>query len=115
MTREPVHDKGPPLQLGYSAHAAKSSWPVRAYLVAVFWAFITMYGYVAGSIPYKYEQIAHWRIQFALLSCAGVRLAWARFRREQGRGWIFYVVLLALAPFLWVAGVSCLKANGVIR
>jgi len=68
-----------------------------------------MYAYVAMSIAYKDDQIAQWRTQFALVTCAGLRLVWARYRRHQGRGWIFYVIALFLSPLAWALGVSYLR------
>lgn len=79
----------------------RSSWPVALYTCALIWAFVTMRMYTAMTTSYRAESIAELRTQLPLLACAAIRLAWARHRREQGRGWVFYVVLLFLAPLVW--------------
>ena len=101
--RMPDNEKHPPpLALDYSPDALpKSSWPVGLYLFALIWAFVTMRIDTAFTTAYRSEAIAELRTQLPLLACAAARLAWARWRREQGRGWVFYVVLLFAAPVLW--------------
>jgi hypothetical protein len=91
-----------PLLLDYSQQPlAKSSWPVGLYVFALLWAFVTMRVYSAATTAYRNENLAQLRTQVPLLACAAIRLIWARCRREQGKGWTFYVVLLLLAPILW--------------
>src|SRR5690349_17613586 len=91
-----------PLPLAYSQQTGpKSSWPIGLYVFALLWAFVTMRFYTATTTAYGEENVAQLRAQLPLLACAAVRLAWARSRREQGKGWVFYVVLLLLAPVLW--------------
>ena len=91
-----------PAQLDYSpVTAPKSGWPVGLYTIALIWAVLAMHGYTAATTAYRDESRAAFRTQIALVACATVRLVWARVRREQGRGWLFYIVLLFSAPILW--------------
>ena len=48
-------------------------------------------------------------MRVSLLACAAIRLAWSVRRKEKGKTWVFYVVLLLLAapltsPLLGMAG-----------
>jgi len=98
VDQEPRH----PLPLAYSPQRpAESSWPVGFYVIALLWAFATMRYYTAATTAYREESFAQLRTQLPLLACATTRLVWARCRREQGKGWVFYVALLLFAPVLW--------------
>lgn len=102
-----------PLPLAYSPETPpKSSWPVGVYLFALFWAFVTMTFYSAATTAYRDENAAQVRTQVALLTCAALRLVWARCIRERGKGWIFYVVLLLFAPILWAVLSPLLARTG---
>ena len=91
-----------PPPLDYSSNGlSPSSWPVDRYLIAMVWAGVSMRFYTAATVSYSDENWAQFRTQVALLTCAGLRLVWARLRREQGKGWVFYIVLLYLAPLVW--------------
>jgi hypothetical protein len=93
-----------PIPLTYSRQSLpKSSWPVGLYVFALLWAFVTMRIYSAVTTSYREENMAQLRTQVPLLVCAAIRLIWARCRRETGNGWMFYIVLLFLAPILWAA------------
>lgn len=91
-----------PIPLDYTAHPpAPSSWPIGFYVLALVWALLSMRAYTAMTTSYRDEFLAQLRTQIALLVCATLRLAWARHRREQGRGWILYLLLLFASPVLW--------------
>jgi len=91
-----------PIPLDYSQQTpAKSTWPVGLYVFALLWALVTMRFYSAVTTAYREENDAQLRTQVPLLVCAAIRLIWARCRREKGKGWLFYVVLLLLSPILW--------------
>ena len=95
-------EEGQPLSLHYAQQTPVSStWSVALYVFALLWALVTMRYYTAATTVYRGENLAQLRTQIALLACATLRLVWARCRREQGKGWMFYVVLLFLAPILW--------------
>lgn len=76
-----------------------STWPVGLYTAALLWAFVTLH--LTGPFQYRDELWPRLRTQLVLLGCAAARLVWARRRREQGRGWVFYVAALFLAMPLW--------------
>ena len=91
-----------PIPLEYRTEPMpKSSWPVAIYISALVWALLSLRLNTALSSVYNEGSGAALRTQMALLLGAAGRLGWARTRREQGRGWIFYVALLAVAPLLW--------------
>jgi hypothetical protein len=81
--------------------AGKSSWPVRLYIVALVFAFLTL-GVFTPALDGRASNVARNRAQVALLACATLRLAWALHTREKGKGWVFYVVLLFLAAPIWL-------------
>jgi hypothetical protein len=97
MVEEPERT---PIRLEYSRMPArKSSWPIGLYTIALFWAFFTMRWQTAAT-TYREESFA-FRTQIVLLVCAALRLVWARLRRDQGKQWRVYVLLLLFSPFLW--------------
>lgn len=87
--------------LGYSPVADKSSWPIWLYVAALIWAYLTLSIFTLA-LDGREINAARARGQVALLACATLRLAWALHRREKGKGWVFYVVLLFLAAPLWI-------------
>jgi hypothetical protein len=97
-------ERGEPPPLGYSqvpfGSERASTWPVRLYVAALLWAFVTVY--VIAPPPYSDERWPRLRTQLALLGCAAARLVWAQRKREQGRGWVFYVAVLFLAMPIWL-------------
>jgi hypothetical protein len=99
----PEIEQPKPIALDYSREPsqARSSWPLGLYTLALLWALVTMRFYTATTTSYREESNAELRAQLALLTCATLRLVWARRRGEDGRGWVFYVVLLLCAPILW--------------
>jgi hypothetical protein len=108
----PIKD-AKPIALEYSRQPApKSAWPVGVYTWALVWATVTMRWYTAATTSYRDENLAQLRTQLPLLACAALRLAWARYRGEQGRGWIFYVALLLGAPVLWAVASPYLGSLG---
>jgi hypothetical protein len=69
----------PPDALDYSPKMPdQSSWPVGIYLIALLWAAVTMRFYTAATVAYGDENFAEFRTQIALLTCAALRLVWAR-------------------------------------
>ena len=101
-------DDGPRV-LEYCATSEKGSWPVAPYVAAVVWAFLTL-RVLTNELPKGPRAMTRNKfrlaIQVALLSCASIRLAWAVLRKEKGKGWVFYLVLLLLAAPLWVMAES---------
>ena len=81
--------------------AETSNWPVRLYVGALLWAFLTL-SVFTPALDGRENNAARMRAQVALLACAVLRLAWALHRKEKSRGWLFYVVLLFLAAPIWV-------------
>jgi uncharacterized membrane protein HdeD (DUF308 family) len=98
-TGDPAENK--PLVLDYAKDADKSSWPAGLYVGALVWAFLTL-SVFTPSLDGQENNAARMRAQVALLACATLRLAWALHRKEKGKGWKFYVVLLALAAPIWL-------------
>jgi len=93
----------------------ESRWPVGIYVVALIWSAVTMRFYTAATVVYGDENFAQFRTQVALLICAVLRIVWARRRREQGRGWIFYVVILFLSPVIWaIASAPIAKLGHIV-
>jgi hypothetical protein len=81
--------------------ADRSNWPIRLYIGALVWAFITLSIFTPSLDGYETNR-ARMRGQIALLACALLRLAWSLHRKEKSRGWVFYVTLLFLAAPLWL-------------
>jgi hypothetical protein len=90
-----------PEVLDYAKPADNSNWPVRLYVGALIWAFLTL-SILTPSLDGQENNAARMRAQVALLACAVLRLAWALHRNEKSRGWVFYVILLALAAPIWM-------------
>lgn len=91
-----------PVPLDYShLTPANSNWPLRLYALALIWAVVSLRWYTAVTTSYREDSLAELRAQLPLILGAALRLAWARYRREQSKGWIFYVALLLLAPVIW--------------
>ena len=94
-------DPEKPAVLEYETSSDKTSWPVRLYIGALVWAFFTL-GIFTPALDGREANKARLRAQVALLACALLRLAWAIHRKEKGRGWKFYLVLLFLAAPIWL-------------
>ena len=109
----PSVEERPPIKLEYSEQPPPgSTWPVGLYTWALVWAMGSMRWYTAATVPYRDESNAEFRTQVVLLGCAAFRLAWARYRGEQGGGWVFYVALLLASPVLWAVGSPYLASLG---
>jgi hypothetical protein len=92
-----------PVILDYGRGDDAGGWPVGLYVGALVWAFVTLhltYELPKGPAAVARNNFRFW-MQVALLACAAIRLVWARHRKEKGRGWMFYVVLLGSAAPLW--------------
>ena len=95
-------EPGEPMPLDYAqCEPEPSSWPVRLYVAALVWAFFTFSFVGFAQETYRADSQARMRTQVPLLMLAAFRLVWARYRRDRGRGWVFYVVLLVFAAPLW--------------
>jgi TRAP-type mannitol/chloroaromatic compound transport system permease large subunit len=68
---------------------------------ALVWGFVTLLIFTQ-LLDGAETNAVRLRTQVVLLACVGVRLAWAVFRGEKGKAWLFYVVLLLLAAPLWL-------------
>ncbi len=96
----------PRLPIDYAApdvegHTVVSNWPTWVYVLALIWALLTLSWQSAAMNGYRDEIRAESRTQIPLLALATMRLVWARRRREQSKGWIFYVTILFLAVPIW--------------
>jgi hypothetical protein len=95
--------------LEYSTTPETGDWPVAPFIGTLVWAFVTL-RLLTYELPKGPKAVArnNFRLgmQVALLCCAGIRLAWAVRRKEKGKGWAFYVVLLVLAAPLWILAES---------
>ena len=88
----------------YSTTANAGGWPVGIYVGALVWAFVTLH--LSSHELAKNQQAVdrntlRTMTQAVLLSLAGIRLALSVFRKEKGKGWVFYAVLLLLVAPLW--------------
>jgi hypothetical protein len=94
-----------PAVLHYAAAPDLPGWPIDIYLGALVWAFITLslvtQSWVAPPWLHRLQRL-QLRVQLVVLTCAAIRLAWAVYRKDKSRGWILYVVLLALAAPFWL-------------
>jgi hypothetical protein len=101
------------LTIDYSARSAKS-WPVVLYVGAMVWAFATLFALTQLNDGAEINRV-RLRTQVTLLSCAAARLVWAVLRKEKGKGWLFYVVLLLLAAPLWFLVTFLARLSGFER
>jgi hypothetical protein len=96
-----------PAVLNYATAAAPDppGWPIGIYLAALAWAYITLSLVTQSRVAPPWQKRLErfqLRVQLVVLTCAAIRLAWAVYRKDKSRGWILYVVLLALAAPFWM-------------
>jgi hypothetical protein len=94
-----------PAVLHYATAPDAAGWPIGVYVGALLWAFITLrlFTWRLAKRPSDAElNYFGLRVQLAFLTLAAIRLAWAVIRKDRSRGWVLYVILLALATPLWL-------------
>src|SRR5687768_16547308 len=109
-TNQTPEDRTPPR--AYCAAPGNPCGLMALSVAALVWAWFTL-AFVTGEFEKSPGAVArnNFRIsvQLALLACTAVRLAWAAYRGEKGKGWAFYLALLFLAAPLWLLAESLRK------
>lgn len=84
------------------AQVEQTTWPVRLYIGALLFAFVTLQ---VGTVSLAGEALNQGRslCQLGICGVLGLRLAWAMHTREQSKTWILYVVGMFLAVPIWIA------------
>ena len=83
------------IEMSRNHNTLKSSWPIALYLLAwCFSAFLLSFPLLDGVDSAKRN-----KVYAIFLGLALIRLVWARIYRERNKGWLFYIIILATAPF----------------
>lgn len=70
-----------------------STWPLIPYMIAWIWAAFALLGVVI------LDGVNRMPFHSVFLALMFARFLWARIRKERNRGWIFYIILLAVSPW----------------
>jgi hypothetical protein len=81
--------------------ASKTTWPVKAFLVAVVFAWLTM-AMFSAALDGPAINAARLRTQAGICLILILRLLWAIHRRERNRIWIAYLIGMVLAAPIWL-------------
>jgi 4-amino-4-deoxy-L-arabinose transferase-like glycosyltransferase len=79
----------------------KTSWPIRLYLGALVFAFLTL-SLFTPSLSGRDVNVGRARTQAGICLIFVLRLLWAVHRKEQGKTWRVYVVCMLLAVPIWL-------------
>jgi hypothetical protein len=82
-------------------HPAKTSWPIRLYLGALVFAFLTL-AVFTPSLSGREVNVGRARAQAGICLILVLRLLWAVHRRERGNAWRVYVACMFLAVPIWL-------------
>jgi hypothetical protein len=99
---KPPEDRSPVLD--YSTAPSSRGGLVALSIGALIWAYFTLafgtgeFFRTPGALARNNFRLG---VQVPLLLFAAIRLGWAAYRREKGKGWAFYLTLLFLAAPLW--------------
>lgn len=94
-----------------SPHPAECSWPVRLYLGALAFAFLSLV-FLTPALDGPRMNAARVSSQLAICGVMGLRLAWAMHRREQSKAWILYVAGMVFAVPIWMLVEPLIKSLG---
>ena len=83
------------------AQPAKTSWPIRLYLGALVFAFLTL-AVFTPTLTGREVNIGRGRTQAGICLILLLRLLWAVHRREHSKTWRVYVACMFLAVPLWL-------------
>ena len=85
----------------HTPRPATTSWPIRLYLAAAAFAFLTLSVFTPTLSGAAINE-ARLRTQAGIVLFFVLRLLWAVHRKEQGRGWRVYVASLLLSVPVWL-------------
>ena len=79
----------------------KTSWPIRLYLGALVFAFLTL-SVFTPTLSGREINLGRARAQAGICLVFALRLLWAVHRREQSKTWRVYVACMVLAVPIWL-------------